>query len=142
MQPQDHAMSSTPKLRAIICAKCPRCRRGNIFRGAAYHFGANATFTHCPHCRLQFEVEPGYFYGAMYISYAFNIVESVAAALLTYIITGNTRSPWLYVSAILSVCIVLSPVNFRYSRVLLLHLLSPMIGYQEYLDTDDRKADF
>lgn len=130
-------MPSTPKLRAILDAKCPRCRRGNLFRGGPYHFGANAAYDDCLHCRLHFEVEPGYFYGAMYISYAFNIAEAVAIVVLTYFITGDTRSPWLYISTILAGCVILSPVNFRYSRVLLLHLLSPMIAYQEYLDTDD-----
>ena len=32
----------------------------------------------CPHCGFHFEIEPGFFWGAMYISYAFSVAVSVA----------------------------------------------------------------
>jgi hypothetical protein len=93
--------------------------------------------TKCPHCNLHFEIEPGYFYAAMYLSYAMNVLESLSLAAATYLLTHNSDSPWLYISIILTGCILLSPINFRYSRVLLLYWLSPKINYQPHLDTDD-----
>ena len=117
--------------------KCPRCRRGNMFTGGMYNFGSNKIHEHCPHCNLHFEIEPGYFYAAMYISYAMNIAEAFAIVAATYLVTHNSDSTWLYVCVILTGCLVLSPINFRYSRVLLLHWLSPKINYQPHLDTDD-----
>ena len=56
--------------------------------------------------------------------------------LLTYIITGNDTSPWLYIAVILLAVLVLSPVNYRYSRVLLLHFLTPKVKYNPEYDTD------
>ncbi|ASU32828.1 DUF983 domain-containing protein [Mucilaginibacter xinganensis] len=130
-------MTPTPKSWAMLHTKCPRCRRGSMFSGGMYNFGSNKIYDRCPHCNLHFEIEPGYFYAAMYVSYAMNVAEATTIAALTYIITRNNDSPWLYLSTILLGCLVLSPINFRYSRVLLLYWLSPKINYQPHLDTDD-----
>jgi uncharacterized protein (DUF983 family) len=129
-------MAQTPKAWAMLHAKCPRCRRGNLFNGPAYSLGK--INTDCPHCKLHFEIEPGYFYAAMYVSYALNIAEAVTLSVITYIFTRNNSSPWLYLGVILGGCFILSPLNFRYSRVLLLYWLSPKIHYRPELDTDDK----
>ena len=121
----------------MVNAKCPRCRRGNMFEGHPYNFGHNKVNEHCPHCNLHFEIEPGYFYAAMYVSYALNVGESVGFALLTYLITHNNDSPWLYIAVILGGCFALAPLNFRYARVFLLYWLSPKVHYQPHLDDND-----
>lgn len=132
-------MAKTGKLSAMLRCKCPKCRRGNMFSGRPYSFN-NKINLNCPRCGLYFEIEPGYFYAAMYVSYALNVGASVTIALLTYLITGNTTSPWLYCGVIIAGCFILAPVIFRASRVLLLYWLSPKIHYQAYLDVDDTKA--
>lgn len=130
-------MAQTPKLQAMINGKCPRCRRGDMFIGRTYGWKTNNMHEKCPHCGLTFEIEPGYFYAAMYVSYALNVAEAVGLACATYILSGNTESPWLYLSVILGGCFLLAPFNYRYSRILMLYWLSPKIRYQPYLDTDD-----
>jgi uncharacterized protein (DUF983 family) len=131
-------MSQTPKYKAMLAGKCPRCRRGNMFGGPMYSFGKNSTNIYCSHCGMKFEIEPGYFYAAMYVSYALNVSQSVTLGLLTYIITQNSTSPWLYLATILGGCFLLAPFNYRYSRIILLYWLSPKVHYQPYLDTDDK----
>ncbi|MBK9636286.1 MAG: DUF983 domain-containing protein [Bacteroidetes bacterium] len=42
--------------------------------------------SHCPNCGLNFEPEPGYYYGAMYVSYAFTIAVSVAVFLFYWVL--------------------------------------------------------
>ena len=121
----------------MLHAKCPRCRRGDMFTGGIYNFGSNKILHSCPHCNLHYEIERGYFYAAMYISYALNVGEGIGITALTYLITHNSTSPWLYICSILLSLLVLSPINFRYSRVILLYWLSPKINYQPHLDTDD-----
>ncbi len=125
----------------MLHAKCPRCRRGNMFKGSMYSFGGNSMYENCTHCNLHFEIEPGYFYASMYVSYSFNVAEAVTLAMGAYILTGS-ESPWLYLAVILGGCFLLAPFNYRYSRVILLYWLSPKIHYQAYLDTDDPKRDF
>lgn len=117
-------------------AKCPRCRRGNMFEGGAYHLGSNGINLNCRHCGMRFEIEPGYFYAAMYVGYAMNVAEGGSLWVATFLITGNNDSPWLYIATILGGLLVLSPLNFRYARVVLLYWLSPKVHYQPALDTD------
>jgi uncharacterized protein (DUF983 family) len=131
-------MAETSKAWAMLHAKCPRCRRGDMFEGKMYSLINNKIKLSCPHCNLYFEIEPGYFYAAMYISYAMNVAEAGALVALTYLLTHNTTSPWLYCIVLIGGCFLLSPVTFRYSRVLLLYWLSPKIHYKPYLDTDDK----
>jgi uncharacterized protein (DUF983 family) len=130
-------MPQTPQLWAMLHARCPKCRRGNMFKGGMYSFGGNNMLEACPRCHLHFEIEPGYFYAAMYVSYAFNVAEAVTISFITYWLTGNMESPWLYLAVILVGCFLLAPLNYRYSRIILLYWLSPKIHYQPYLDTND-----
>jgi uncharacterized protein (DUF983 family) len=131
-------MAETPKSWAMLHCKCPRCRRGNMFNGSLYSLSSNRINERCPHCNMLFEIEPGYFYAAMYVSYALNVMEAGFLWVAAYTITHNTTSPWLYISVILGGCVLLSPLNFRYSRVFLLYWLSPKVHYQQHLDTDDK----
>ena len=131
-------MAKTSKLAAIVKAQCPKCRRGKIFSGSLYGFNLQKTNDNCSHCGMRFEIEPGYFYGAMYVSYVFVVGEMMLIGLLTYLITGNDKSPWLYISSILVSILLLTPLNYRYSKVFLLHLLTPKIKYYPQYDTDDK----
>jgi hypothetical protein len=87
---------------------------------------------------MRFEIEPGFFYGAMYVSYAFVVAEMLNVGLLTYLITGNDKSPWLYIFSILLSVLALTPINYRYSKVLLLHFLTPKVKYKPEYDTNDK----
>lgn len=99
-----------------------------MFEGATYSLKGRHMHEFCPHCNLKFEIEPGYFYAAMYVSYALNVAQTVTLAIGTYILAAS-ESPWLYIAVLfLSVCLF-APFNFRYSRIILLHLMTPKISY-------------
>lgn len=130
-------MEKTSKLYAIVHGKCPHCRRGDIFRGSLYGFDIQHTNEICGHCGQRFEIEPGYFYAAMYVSYAMNVIQMITTGIATYILSGGNLdfdSLWLYVGVIFGMSFILSPFNYRYSRVILLHWLSPKISYNAYYD--------
>jgi uncharacterized protein (DUF983 family) len=131
-------MSKTSQFLAVLNSKCPRCRRGKIFSGSLYGFNLQRTNETCSHCHMRFEIEPGFFYGAMYVSYAFVVAEMLNVGLLTYLITGDDKSPWLYIISILLSVLVLTPINYRYSKVLLLHFLTPKVKYKPEYDTNDK----
>ncbi|GAB3539180.1 hypothetical protein GCM10027577_01120 [Spirosoma fluminis] len=77
-------------------------------------------YEHCPHCRLRYEVEPGYFYGAMFVSYAISGgVALVIGFLLFYL--ADDPDGWVYVGVIAPVMVLIAPINFRVSRVIWLH---------------------
>jgi len=126
---------------AIFLAKCPRCRVGKIYANQMYHLGGQHINKSCSHCGLLYEREPGYFYSAMYVSYAFIVAELVTLGVGTSILTGSTN-PWLYVVIMLSIVTMLAPFNLRYSRVLLLFWLTPGLHYLPELGRiDDHSKD-
>lgn len=102
--------------RALLAGACPRCREGPIFAG---RFRMNRT---CPTCGLAFEREPGYFTGAMYISYALAvpIVGGLTAALSLLIVPGWPLHWVVLLAGALFLPAV--PLVFRASRVLWTHL--------------------
>lgn len=114
---------------SALHAKCPRCRRGDMFITSMYGFKLQKMNRLCPHCDLQFEREPGYFYVAMFVSYAMNVLEMVVIGLATWLVTGNTDNPWLYMATIFAGIFLLSPINYRFSRVILLYWLTPGLHY-------------
>ncbi|WP_183559098.1 DUF983 domain-containing protein [Mucilaginibacter sp. SP1R1] len=120
---------------AVLHAKCPRCRRGNMFANSMYGFHGQTMNTTCSHCGLTFEREPGYFYVAMFVSYALNVAQMVTAAVAISILTGSDN-PWVYVTIILALAVILSPFNFRYSRVALLYWLTPGLHYHPEMSQD------
>jgi uncharacterized protein (DUF983 family) len=127
-------------LEAFIKAKCPRCRRGNIYATPTYSFSGQKMHDRCSHCGLLYEREPGYWYVAMFVSYAFNVAEMVTAAVGLHILTGS-NSPWVYVGVLMAVIFLLSPFNYRYSRVALLYWLTPGLNYEPWRGEDRYKVD-
>lgn len=128
-------MARTPKLKALINSKCPRCRRGDIFLSPVYSYRQKMN-EHCPCCGFKFEIEPGYFYAAMYVSYALSVGETIVAGMLTFWLSNGSESPLLYLGVIFGMVLILSSFNYRYSRVILLHKLTPRIKYNPDLDRE------
>ena len=73
----------------------------------------------CPHCQLKFEVEPGFFYGAMFLSYIMVVGIFILEFALFYLM-GYIRSNLIFFVVPMSV-VVLLPVIFRSSRLLFLY---------------------
>ncbi|RAK02184.1 uncharacterized protein DUF983 [Larkinella arboricola] len=80
-------------------------------------------YEHCPNCGLRYEIEPGYFWGAMFVSYALSgAVALVAGFLIFYGL--NDPDGWTYVLIICPLLVLITPMNFRLSRILWLHYVS------------------
>lgn len=113
-------------------AKCPRCRVGKVFTGATYGFKPQKMNELCPHCGLKFEREPGYFYVSMFVSYAMNVAEMVTISVAAYILGLKLEyeNLWYFVALLFGSTLLFSPLNYRYSRMILLYWLSPGLHYE------------
>ncbi len=109
--------------KSILKGKCPRCREGDMFKYSLFSFRFSTTHERCPVCNLRYEIEPGFFWGAMYISYAFS-VAIVAAVIIGTTVLMPEPAYWNYIVNVLIALLLFSPVSFRYARVLMLHLFS------------------
>jgi hypothetical protein len=101
------------RVAAVVALRCPRCLEGRIWRG---FLSMNEK---CPKCGLVFEREPGYFTGAMVVSYvlAVPILGAIVIALMAA--GGLDAVPALLIGD--AVYLGLVPFIFRYSRVVWLH---------------------
>jgi hypothetical protein len=74
----------------------------------------------CPVCGLRFEREPGYFLGAMYISYALGVVTIALLAFAFWLVTGW----WITKDTLWAVLLFLpmAPAITLLSRVLWIYL--------------------
>ena len=64
-------MSKRNIINSIFGIKCPSCREGNMFEGSSYNFSLKSFDMpkHCSNCNVNLEPEPGFYFGAMFISY-------------------------------------------------------------------------
>jgi uncharacterized protein (DUF983 family) len=111
------------KLYAALGFKCPRCHEGEIFEGGFSYQFSKITKMHdnCPKCNLKYEREPGFFYGAMYVSYALTVALWVAVAVAFYVLTG-TIHPWWFMFTGIMLLLILLPGIYRLSRAVWLNM--------------------
>ncbi|TAE46485.1 MAG: DUF983 domain-containing protein [Cytophagia bacterium] len=114
-------MSNISKQQAIFQEKCPRCREGKVFKYPILHSKFMVMNEYCEKCHQKFDIEPGFYFGAMYISYAFSTALFVGMSLAIFILLGQDTPLWYYIVAIVTSNIVILPFSFRYSRILMLH---------------------
>lgn len=105
--------------------KCPRCRRGPMFNNSN-PWNLKRMFDmpeKCPVCSQRYELEPGFFYGTAYVSYALTVAISVATFVAWYVLIGMSTQDsrffwWMGINIFL--LIFLQPWLMRLSRVIYL----------------------
>ena len=107
-------------LTAIGQGRCPRCREGFIFKYPLVQLRKFSEMNaSCPSCEASFEPEPGFYFGAMYVSYGFTIMLFIFMwAVLRFFFNP---SDFVYFVAIVAAAAVSTPISFRYSRILFLY---------------------
>jgi len=115
-------------LYSVFNFKCPRCRIGEMFpAGTLFSFSKFDKMHHqCTHCGQSFEPEPGYYFGAMFISYALNAALFIGIWIVMTYIMEDISLLWI-ISVIIILSIILLPFIFRLSRSL---WISIFISYQ------------
>ena len=116
-------MKLITKITSSFQHKCPQCLEGDLFKDRnPYHLkNMSKMYSHCTHCGLNFEPEPGYYYGAMYVSYAFTIAVSVAIFLFYWVLFSEFDTLTFIIANTL-VLIALAPYTFRTARAVWLNL--------------------
>lgn len=100
---------------------CPRCHAGNLFLNKNPYKIKNWDKMHanCPHCALHYEREPGFFQGAMYVSYGLGVAFSTAVLFLNILIGFNVTI--FFISNTVGL-VIFAPLLFRYSRAIYLNI--------------------
>lgn len=118
-------MDSTIKKQSFISnvynEKCPKCKSGQVFVQNQSTFSLPVMFDKCANCNYRFEREPGYFIGAMYLSYGLSVFQGGIIFLLCYFFLPNLAIQWT-VSLILLTLILFAKKNYKWSRILYLYI--------------------
>lgn len=115
------------KTLAVLKCKCPQCQSGDMFVYPTHNLKRfYDMYRSCSVCGLEYEIEPGFFWGAMYVSYALTVGMMLVVGAIVFFATNHGADFWTYIIPIISVVLLTSPYTYRLSRVLMLHFLSPI----------------
>ena len=106
-------------LKAMLLGRCPRCKQGSIFRPGLLGL-AGAMKDACAVCGLRFLREPGYFLGAMYVSYGLGVLTVLPVSVVLAIVFEWPLAAVLTLMVVQTLVSV--PLFLRFSRLLWLHL--------------------
>ncbi len=107
---------------ALLKLRCPRCHTGPLFTHPATslaHFDEMPPA--CPVCKQTYEPEPGFYYGAMYVSFGFSVFVVAAVGLALYFL-ANDPPVLVYVLTVAGVMLLCTPLSFRYARAVMLYM--------------------
>ena len=118
-------ISKGSKLYSILFNKCPRCQIGKFWRHTNpiknIFNKAEADDLCCSNCSLLFELEVGFWYGAMYVSYAIGVAIMLFLLGLSITIFPeiNTLNQIFFVTFFI---LLSSPINYHYSRLIWINI--------------------
>lgn len=104
------------KLYSILTGSCPRCHQESMYeKGNPYLLSQVFKMNDkCGHCDFKYKIEPSFFYGSMYVSYAVGIAFAVAAFVISYLFIGTSLTTAFI--AIVGTLIGFMPIIMRLSR--------------------------
>ncbi|MDX5437630.1 MAG: DUF983 domain-containing protein, partial [Pontibacter sp.] len=83
-------LSKGTKLYSIVNYKCPRCHQGDLFIHKGWSYTSFAKMPEkCPCCHQSYEPEPGFYYGAMYVSYAITTAITITVLAVLSILLAE-----------------------------------------------------
>jgi uncharacterized protein (DUF983 family) len=108
-------------VQSVLEMRCPRCRDGEMFTTSS--FGFHKPFDmedKCDHCGQDFRPEPGFYYGAMFLSYIMTGWFCLAVVAVVH---------WVFKIALIPSFIILIAITgvlfvwfFRISRSIWIHI--------------------
>lgn len=119
------------KIYGIIKGVCPKCHNESMYKNPNPYAVTQLFEMHerCSHCQTKYKIEPSFFYGSMYVSYAVGIAFAVAAFVISYIFLNSTLTTAFI--AIIGAMIALYPVIIRLSRNIWINIF---MSYDKALD--------
>lgn len=110
------------KLYSILTGSCPKCHEGRMYEAKNPYRPGYLFKMHerCAACETKFKIEPSFFYGAMYVSYAVGVAFSVAIFVTTYVLLDLSLLQSFI--AIVAGLVLSMPVIVRLSRNIWINL--------------------
>ena len=110
------------KLYSIFTGTCPVCQEDIMYKESNPYKISHLFEMHdrCSNCHTKYKMEPSFFFGAMYVSYAVGIAFAIAAFALSYYLFRFGLLASFF--AIVFTIILFLPVIIRWSRNIWINL--------------------
>jgi uncharacterized protein (DUF983 family) len=111
-------MKKGSKLYSIATMTCPQCQESHMMVANPYRFSTMGEVKDkCEVCGLDLKPEPGFYYGAMYVSYALGVAVFVTIWASCNWFFDNV-GVWTQISLVLIALIGLGPYLYALSKVI------------------------
>jgi uncharacterized protein (DUF983 family) len=111
------------KAHSILNQKCPHCHEGDLFTERnPYNLKKIFDMPHeCDKCGQIYELEPSFYYGAMYVNYGITVAICVAV-FVAMMILGDDWELHDYVIGIVGMLLLTAPLTFRLGRAVWINM--------------------
>jgi len=110
------------KLYSILNFKCPRCHKGDYYKGHPYHFSTMGEVNEsCLECGLKYSLEPSFYHGSYYVTYALGVALFVTIWVLKELFIPN-MGPGMLFGIILGALLLLAPLLYALSKIVWINL--------------------
>ena len=94
----------------ILKFKCPRCHEGDLFTHKNHYDLGNFLKMHknCPVCNQTYTPEPGFYFGAAYVSYGFCVAIAIITATVVLLLGYRGHVPIIVAIMILTIDFITS----------------------------------
>jgi uncharacterized protein (DUF983 family) len=112
-------MKKGNKLYSILKFKCPHCHEGEFYKSRnPYNLNSmSETYERCPNCNEKFSMEPGFYYGAMYVSYGLGCAHIISFWVAREIL-GLEPEFWNFIIFVGSFLALLTPLYYAISKII------------------------
>ena len=109
-------------LYSVFTGNCPKCHEESMFKNKNPYVLSQIMDMHekCSNCGTKYKIEPSFFYGAMYVSYAVGIAFAVAAFVVSFVFLKATIH--IVFASIVVTLVVFMPIIMRVSRNIWINL--------------------
>ncbi len=116
------------KLNSILTGSCPKCQNESMYldKNMLHLTKILKMNENCSHCGLKYQIEPSFFYGAMYVSYGLNVAIGIAAFIISYVLFHASLK--ITFISIIAVLILSFPLVLRLSRNIYINMF---VSYDE-----------
>lgn len=109
------------KLYSIFKFKCPHCQEGNLYKSPLSSMqGIYNMYDNCPKCGQRFQMEPGFYWGAMYIGYGISSAYMLTA-MMVYLFVFDLTVNQSFAAAIIG-GIFIVPIIARLARAIWINI--------------------
>lgn len=106
---------------SIFGLKCPKCHSSDLFYTGSFSFNRSFDMKdRCDHCNMNYMPEPGFYYGAMFISYIFMGWFCIGfIAIFHWVLGWSTLASF---ALLIAVCAFFFAYIFRLARAIWLNI--------------------